>query len=61
MELPLFMGMHQGMEGDHAFAVDIRSNDPVEPLKTVRWSFTPKNLAWKAWMDEASQKAAEAK
>lgn len=49
------MGMHQGMEGDHVFAVDIRSNDPVEPVKTVRWRFTPKNLAWRTWMEEANE------
>lgn len=40
LEVPMFMGMHQGMGGPHIFAIDIRSNDPVEPVKTVRWRFT---------------------
>ncbi|MBI4304955.1 MAG: hypothetical protein HY678_01420 [Chloroflexi bacterium] len=39
VELPLLMGMHKGMGGPHTFAIDIRSNDSVEPLKTVRWRF----------------------
>ncbi|MBI4307675.1 MAG: hypothetical protein HY684_02600 [Chloroflexi bacterium] len=39
LEVPMFMGMHQGMGGPHVFAMDIRSNDPVEPVKTVRWRF----------------------
>ena len=41
LELPLPMGMHEGMGGPHVFAVDIHSNDLVEPVKTVRWYFTP--------------------
>ncbi|MBI2872557.1 MAG: hypothetical protein HYY00_05115 [Chloroflexi bacterium] len=40
LELPLFMGMHTGMGSLHVFAVDVRSNDPVEPVKTLRWRFT---------------------
>ena len=40
LELPLFMGMHRGMGGPHLFAVDIFTNDPVEPVKTVYWRFT---------------------
>ncbi|MBI2165662.1 MAG: hypothetical protein HYU29_04595 [Chloroflexi bacterium] len=55
LELPLFMGMHRGMEDQHVFAVDIRSNDPVEPVKTLRWRFLPRELGWKAWMNEASR------
>jgi hypothetical protein len=39
LELRLYMGMHQGMGGQHQFAVDIRSNDPLVPLKTVVWRF----------------------
>ena len=39
LELLLFMGMHRGMGGPHVFAVDIRSNDPEEPVKTLRWRF----------------------
>lgn len=39
LELPLFMGMHRGMGGPHVLAVDIRSNDPIQPVKTVRWRF----------------------
>jgi hypothetical protein len=39
MELRLYMGMHKGMGGQHQFAVDIRSNDPSAPLKTVVWRF----------------------
>ena len=39
LELPVYMGMHAGMGGPHMFAVDIRSDDPVEPVKTIRWSF----------------------
>ncbi|HLC30150.1 MAG TPA: hypothetical protein VJM51_05170 [Dehalococcoidia bacterium] len=42
LALPLLMGMHQGMEGLHVFAVDIRSNDPVDPVKTLRWRFNVK-------------------
>ena len=61
LELPLFMGMHLGMSEGHVFAVDIRSNDPVEPVKTVRWRFTTKELDWKSWLDKAYQTAAEAK
>ena len=34
------MGMHFGMGGPHLFAIDIRSNDPVEPVKTLLWRFT---------------------
>ncbi|MDP2952338.1 MAG: hypothetical protein Q8O76_03365 [Chloroflexota bacterium] len=44
MELPLPMGMHQGMDKLHVFAVDIRSNDPVEPVKTLRWRFTADDI-----------------
>jgi len=40
LELPLLMGMHQTMGGPHTFAVEIRSNDPVEPVKTLIWRFT---------------------
>ena len=39
LELPLFMGMHEGMGGPHLFGVDIHSNDPETPSKTVRWFF----------------------
>lgn len=39
MELPLFMGMHRGMGGPHLFAMDILTNDPIEPTKTVYWQF----------------------
>ncbi|MBI4201665.1 MAG: hypothetical protein HY532_00935 [Chloroflexi bacterium] len=39
LALPLFMGMHQGMGGLHQFAIDIRSNDAVAPLRTVVWRF----------------------
>ena len=39
LEVPLYMGMHVGMGGPHQFAFDIRSNDPIEPVKTVRWAF----------------------
>ena len=39
LELRLYAGMHQGMGGQHQFAVDIRSNDPLAPLKTVVWRF----------------------
>ncbi len=41
--MPLFMGMHQGMGGPHVFAVDVRTNDPVEPLKTLRWHLDVKD------------------
>lgn len=60
LELPLFMGMHLGMSEGHVFAVDIRSNDPVEPVKTLRWSFTAKNLDWRTWMGKASESPSEA-
>ncbi|MBF8267418.1 MAG: hypothetical protein HW388_926 [Dehalococcoidia bacterium] len=40
LAMPLLMGMHQGMGGPHLFAVDVRSNDPLEPVKTLRWRFT---------------------
>ncbi len=43
LELPLFMGMHRGMGGQHLFGVDVRSNDPIEPLKTLLWSFNVKD------------------
>ena len=33
------MGMHQGMGEQHQFAVDIKSNDPSTPVKTVVWRF----------------------
>lgn len=39
LELPLFMGMHKGMSGPHTFAVDVKSNDPSRPVKTLRWRF----------------------
>ncbi len=39
------MGMHEGMGGAHVFAVDIRSNDPATPVKTVRWFFTVDHAA----------------
>ena len=39
LALPLLMGMHTGMPGVHVFAVDIRTNDPRQPVKTVRWRF----------------------
>ena len=39
MEMSTFMGMHRGMGGSHTFVVDIRSNDPVSPVKTLRWRF----------------------
>jgi len=44
LALPLLMGMHEGMEGQHVFAVDIRSNDPVEPVKIIRWRFNVKEV-----------------
>ena len=44
LELPLFMGMHRGMGGPHVFGVVIRSNDPSEPVKTVRWAFDVKDI-----------------
>ncbi len=47
LTLPALMGMHQGMGGPHAFAVDIRSNDPAGPVKTVRWRFTIEDMEWK--------------
>ena len=53
LELPLFMGMHLGMDEEHVFAIDIKSNDPVEPVKTVRWRFVSKDLEWKSWLKEA--------
>jgi len=31
------------MGGPHTFEIDIRSNDPIEPVKTVRWVFDVKN------------------
>lgn len=39
LTLPLYMGMHQGMGGAHQYAIDIRTNDPVAPLRTVVWRF----------------------
>jgi len=39
LALPLLMGMHSGMGGLHVFAIDILSNDPGAPAKTVRWMF----------------------
>jgi hypothetical protein len=39
LELPLFMGMHQGMGGPHLFGIDINTNDPETPRKTVFWRF----------------------
>ncbi len=44
LELPLIMGMHRGMGGPHVFAIDIKSNDPVEPITTVRWRFDVKDI-----------------
>ena len=49
------MGMHLGMDEGHLFAVDVRSNDPVEPVKTLRWSFTARDMAWRTWMGQASE------
>ena len=40
LELPLFMGMHQGMGGPHRFAVDVQTNDPAAPVTTLRGRFT---------------------
>ena len=37
--MPLLMGMHQGMGGVHLLAVDVRSNDSLEPVQTLRWRF----------------------
>ncbi len=31
--------MHKGMGGPHVFAIDVRSNDPTQPVKTLRWRF----------------------
>lgn len=45
MELPLYMGMHKGMGGPHLYAIDIKTNDPDEPVKTVRWRFNVKDVA----------------
>lgn len=39
LDIPLHMGMHVGMGGKHEFAIDIKSNDPVDPVKTVKWEF----------------------
>lgn len=39
LDIPLHMGMHVGMGGQHDFAIDIKSNDPVSPTKTVSWKF----------------------
>lgn len=47
------MGMHKGMDGQHVFAIDIRSNDPNTPVKTLRWSFLPIDIGWKSWMRDA--------
>ena len=33
------MGMHVGMGGPHVLAVDVATNDPVGPVKTLRWRF----------------------
>ena len=44
MALDMLMGMHEGMGGQHVFAVDIPSNDPTEPVKTVRWRFNVKEV-----------------
>lgn len=35
--------MHKGMEGPHLFEVDVRTNDPQEPLKKlmVKGDFGP--------------------
>jgi len=46
------MGMHLGMDERHTFAVDIRTNDPLQPVKTVRWHFTNKNVSVTAWMQQ---------
>ncbi|MBI2935608.1 MAG: hypothetical protein HYY31_02190 [Chloroflexi bacterium] len=47
------MGMHVGMSEAHTFAVDIRSNDPQQPVKTLRWKFVSKDIGWKTWMKDA--------
>ena len=39
LTMPLLMGMHQGMGGVHLLAVDVRSNDSLEPVQTLRWRF----------------------
>lgn len=39
LDIPLHMGMHLGMGGPHVFAIDIKSNDPINPIKTVTWMF----------------------
>ena len=39
LELPMPMGMHSGMTGLHTFAIEVASNDPVEPTKTLIWRF----------------------
>ncbi len=33
------MGMHGSMAGPHTFGVDIASNDPVQPVRTLIWRF----------------------
>lgn len=33
------MGMHASMNGPHTFAIEISSNDPVEPTRTLIWRF----------------------
>lgn len=54
LALPYLMGMHLGMDEVHTFAVDVRTNDPVEPVKTLRWHFTAKDVSWKTWMKQAA-------
>ena len=44
LELSQLMGMHKGRGGPHVFAVDIKTNDPDEPVKTVRWRFAVKDI-----------------
>ncbi len=35
--------MHEGMGGPHTFVIDLRTNDPVEPVKklTVKADYVP--------------------
>ena len=39
LEMASLMGMHEGMGGPHVFAVDVATNDPATPVKTLRWRF----------------------
>lgn len=38
------MGMHRGMGGQHMFAIEVRTNDPDKPVKTVKWRFDVKDV-----------------